>query len=163
MSKNQVDHSNEGTSSHVEWMKAALAVAHDAVSHGEVPIGAIVVHEGKIIAKAHNWRETWRDPTAHAELLAIQAASQHLGGWRLSECTLYVTLEPCPMCAGAIMLSRLQHVYFGALDSKGGALVSKLELFSNQLWNHQPGVTGGILADECGIILKDFFRGLRLS
>lgn len=144
-----------------EWMKEAIVVATKAITFGEVPIGAIVVHGGKIIASSHNWRETWRDPTAHAELLAIRAASQHLGGWRLSECDIYVTLEPCPMCAGAIMLSRLRHVYFGALDEKGGALQSKVELLTSGRWNHQPKIMGGILADECGMILKEFFRGLR--
>lgn len=144
-----------------QWMREAIVIAKSASTFGEVPIGAIIVHRGNIIATAHNWRETWRDPTAHAELLAIQAASQHLGGWRLSDCDLYVTLEPCPMCAGAIMLSRLRHVYFGAVDEKGGAIQSKVELLSSQWWNHQPKITGGILADECGMILKEFFRGLR--
>lgn len=143
------------------FMQDAVTWAQAGARHGEVPIGAVVVHDGEVIAGAHNWRETWRDPTAHAEILAIREASQRLGGWRLAECDLYVTLEPCPMCAGAIMLSRIRHLYYGASDGKGGAIESKLAVLQEGLWNHHPAVTGGILADECGMILQAFFQQLR--
>ena len=146
---------------HEYWMRLALDMARQAALQGEVPIGAVVVRDGQLISSAHNWRETWNDPTAHAELIAIREASKVLGGWRLESCALYVTLEPCPMCAGAIVLSRIGNVYFGAEDKKGGAVVSKLHTFEQGLWNHHPNFHGGILADECGMILKDFFRGLR--
>lgn len=145
----------------LDFMRLALREAAQAAEIGEVPIGAVVVYQGEVIAKAHNYRETWRDPTAHAELIAIQEASRRLGGWRLQECDLYVTLEPCPMCAGAVMLARIRHLYYGAVDAKGGAVESKVALLEPNLWNHHPNITGGILADECGMILKDFFRGLR--
>uniref|UniRef100_UPI001F0094DE tRNA adenosine(34) deaminase TadA n=1 Tax=Alicyclobacillus tolerans TaxID=90970 RepID=UPI001F0094DE len=142
-------------------MRMALAQARLAASQGEVPIGAVVVYNGQVVSAAHNQRETWKDPTAHAEIIAISEASRRLGGWRLTECDLYVTLEPCPMCAGAIMLSRIQHLVYGASDAKGGAVESKTELLKSGLWNHQPKITAGILADECGMILKDFFRAIR--
>jgi tRNA(adenine34) deaminase len=143
------------------WMREALAEARRAASFGEVPIGAVVVHQGRVVARAHNWRETWRDPTAHAELIALQEASRRLGGWRLAECHLYVTLEPCPMCAGAAMLARVARIVFGAADPKGGALISRMNVLTPGLWNHQPIITGGILGEECGMILKEFFRSLR--
>jgi tRNA(adenine34) deaminase len=148
---------------HEAFMKLALAEAQKARDYGEVPIGAVVVRDGKVIGRGHNWRETWRDPTAHAEMVAIQDASRRLGGWRLEGCDLYVTLEPCPMCAGAIMLARIRHLYYGVPDPKGGAIGSKITLLQPGLWNHHPEITGGILADECGMILKDFFRELRKS
>lgn len=143
------------------WMREAIKLATLASSYGEVPIGAVVVKDGKIVGQGHNWRETWHDPTAHAEMVAIRDASRTLGGWRLEGCTLYVTLEPCPMCAGAIMLARLDAVVYGARDPKGGAVGSKLQVLQSGLWNHDPNFHGGILADECGMILKDFFRSLR--
>jgi tRNA(adenine34) deaminase len=146
---------------HEYYMALALMEAKAALLFGEVPIGAIIVCQDQIIARAHNWRETWKDPTAHAELIAIQSASRKLGGWRLSDCDLYVTLEPCLMCAGSILLSRLARVYFGAFDPKGGAISSRMEVLVEGLWNHQPEIRGGILGDECGMILKDFFRQLR--
>lgn len=146
---------------HEQYMKRALTLAQIAANHGEVPIGAVVVKGDAIVGEGHNWRETWKDPTAHAELIAIQDASKKLGGWRLDGCDLYVTLEPCPMCAGAIMLSRIRHVYYGAQDEKGGAIASKVELLQPGRWNHHPEITSGILAEECGMILKDFFRGIR--
>ncbi len=148
---------------HEEFMKLALAEAQKARERGEVPIGAIVVRDGQVVGRGHNWRETWRDPTAHAELIAIQDASKRLGGWRLEGCDLYVTLEPCPMCAGAIMLSRIRHLFYGAQDPKGGAIASKVALLQPGVWNHNPKITGGILGDECGMILTDFFRDLRTS
>ncbi|MCL6637259.1 MAG: tRNA adenosine(34) deaminase TadA [Alicyclobacillus sp.] len=146
---------------HEHWMRKALDAAQQAAQRGEVPIGAVVVREGQLLAQAHNWRETWRDPTAHAELLALQEASRRLGGWRLDGCDLYVTLEPCPMCAGAAVLARVRWIYFGATDPKVGALVSRLQLLDVP-WNHRPGITGGVLASECGTILSEFFRRLRL-
>ncbi|MCL6517235.1 MAG: nucleoside deaminase [Alicyclobacillus sp.] len=142
-------------------MREALREARRAAAHGEVPIGAVVVREGRVVARAHNWRETWRDPTAHAEVIALQEASRRLGGWRLSGCALYVTLEPCPMCAGAAMLARVDRIVFGAPDPKGGALLSRINVLAPGLWNHEPEITGGILDDECGMILKEFFRSLR--
>lgn len=146
---------------HTEYMQLALREAEKAATLGEVPIGAVVVRDGVVVAKAHNWRETWRDGTAHAELIALREASRKLGGWRLSDCDLYVTLEPCPMCAGAIMLSRIQHLIYGARDAKGGAVESKAKILEPELWNHQPQITSGILTEECGMILKEFFKGLR--
>jgi len=144
------------------YMQLALDLAKQAAGLGEVPIGAVVTHAGEVVGMSHNRREMWRDPTAHAELLAIQEASRRLGGWRLEACDLYVTLEPCPMCAGAAMLARIRHIYYGAEDAKGGAIVSKINLLQPGLWNHLPQITSGILADECGMILKDFFKQLRL-
>lgn len=145
-----------------DYMRIALAEADKAAEYREVPIGAVVVHsDGTILAAAHNWRETWHNPTAHAEVIALSEASRRLGSWRLDTCDLYVTLEPCPMCAGALMLSRIRHLYYGAMDPKGGAIASKIELLKPGLWNHQPAITGGILQDECGMILQDFFRKLR--
>lgn len=143
------------------WMRRALQLAAEAAEAGEVPIGAVVIRGGEQVSGAHNQRETWHDPTAHAEVIAIRKASEVLGGWRLEGCTLYVTLEPCPMCAGAIMLARLDRVVYGALDDKGGALASRVELLQPGIWNHQPMIEGGVLSDECGMILKDFFRQLR--
>lgn len=144
------------------YMRVAIEEAQAAAAMGEVPVGCVVVDgTGGIVARAHNLRETWRDPTAHAELLAIQAASRRLSGWRLSDCDLYVTLEPCPMCAGAIVHSRIRRVFYGAIDPKGGAVVSKAELLTPGLWNHAPIIAGGVLDMECGMLLKDFFHGLR--
>jgi tRNA(adenine34) deaminase len=148
-------------SDHERFMHAAVEEAKIAESYGEVPIGAVIVRDGKIIARGHNMRETWKDPTAHAELIAIREASRVLGGWRLTGCTLYVTLEPCPMCAGSIVLSRVDHVVIGAMDKKGGAVGSVVNIVETDDFNHRPSVTTGILADECGTILREFFRGLR--
>ncbi|MBX5436203.1 MAG: nucleoside deaminase [Alicyclobacillaceae bacterium] len=143
------------------WMQEALRQAEQASRWGEVPVGAVVVRDGELVAAAHNWRETWRDPTAHAELVALREASRRLGTWRLADCDLFVTLEPCLMCAGAAMLARVRRIAFGAPDPKGGALISKLQALEAGRWNHHPIIAGGILADECGMILKEFFRGLR--
>ncbi|SHK08889.1 MULTISPECIES: tRNA adenosine(34) deaminase TadA [Alicyclobacillus] len=143
------------------WMRLALSLAEEAASLGEVPIGALLVYNGQLVAAAYNLRETWRDPTAHAEMLALRQASLRLGGWRLSASTLYVTLEPCAMCAGAILQARVGQVYYGAQDTKAGALESVCQLYQVKGWNHYPQVTGGILAEECGILLKDFFAQVR--
>jgi tRNA(adenine34) deaminase len=143
------------------FMRRALEQARRAAAYGEVPIGAVIVRDGLVIAEAHNWRETWRDATAHAELIAIQEASRRVGGWRLAECDLYVTLEPCPMCAGALIQARIRRLVYGAADPKGGAITSKVELLQPGRWNHYPEITSGILAEECGMILTEFFRDIR--
>ncbi|NLW89266.1 MAG: nucleoside deaminase [Clostridiaceae bacterium] len=145
---------------HEKYMRHALIQAHKAGSLGECPVGCVIVCDGKIIARAHNLRETGQDATLHAEMIAIRKACRKLGSWRLQDCDLYVTLEPCPMCAGAIIQSRIRHVYFGAADPKAGAVVSKDHLFE-KAHNHTVGVTPGILEQPCGDILSDFFRLLR--
>lgn len=142
-------------------MQEALQEARVGGEAGEVPIGAVIVHEGIVVARAHNLRETAHDATAHAEILAIRAAGQQLGGWRLSGCTLYVTIEPCPMCAGALVQSRVDHVVFGARDPKAWADRSLSEIVQNPGLNHRMEVTEGILAEECGQVMKEFFRARR--
>lgn len=146
---------------HQDWMQRALEEARIAYELGEVPIGAIVVQKGQIIAKAHNEKEFRQDPTAHAEVLAVQRATQALGAWRLSEATLYVTLEPCPMCAGALVQARLKTLVFGAADLKGGAVGSVTNVLDVNRWNHRVEVVAGVLEEECSQILKKFFRRLR--
>ncbi|MEL1134877.1 tRNA adenosine(34) deaminase TadA [Desulfitobacterium sp. THU1] len=147
--------------SHQKWMSLALEEAQLAFEQGEVPIGAVVVHNNQVIAKAHNEKELRQDPTAHAEVLAVQRATQALGVWRLSEATLYVTLEPCPMCAGALVQARLKNLVFGAADLKGGAVGSVTNVLDVNRWNHRVEVVAGILEEECAQILKDFFKKLR--
>lgn len=148
---------------HEIFMREALAEAGAAFAAGEVPIGAVVVKGGAIIARAHNLREAEHDATAHAEILAIRRAGQRLGGWRLSGCTLYVTVEPCPMCAGALVQSRIDHLVFGAPDPKGWADRSLLEIVQNPGLNHRLAVTDDVLADECSALMKRFFRSRRSS
>ncbi len=148
---------------HSVFMKAALEEAGKAFDKGEVPIGAVVVYDGEIIARAHNLRETASHPLTHAELLAIHHASGHFESFRLEDCTLYVTLEPCVMCSGAIIMSRISHVVFGAYDPKGGTVRSLMELLDEPRFNHRPGVTAGVLEEECSQLLKSFFRNLRLK
>jgi len=131
------------------------------VRQGDVPVGAVVLHESKVIAVACNERELRHDPTAHAELLVLRDAARHLGRWRLDDCTLYVTLEPCAMCAGAIINARVGRVVFGAADSKGGAMGSLYNLTADPRLNHEPEVRHGVLAAECGGILEQFFRARR--
>jgi tRNA(adenine34) deaminase len=145
----------------VEAMQAALAMARAAMAMGEVPVGAVVVHRGRIIAQAFNLRETLDDPTAHAERLALTLAGRALGTWRLENCTLYVTLEPCPMCAGAIVQGRVARVVYGVTDPKAGACHTLYHLLSDPRLNHRAEVEGGLLADECGALLTQFFQGLR--
>ncbi|MHB1652515.1 MAG: tRNA adenosine(34) deaminase TadA [Desulfitobacteriaceae bacterium] len=147
--------------SHQDWMPLALEQAKLAFALGEVPIGAVIVQEGRLIAVAHNEKEQRQDPTAHAEILAIKRAAKSLGTWRLSEATLYVTLEPCPMCAGAIVQARLQKLVFGASDIKGGAVGSVMNVLDVNRWNHRVEVTAGVLEEECSLILKEFFRKFR--
>ncbi|MDA8210822.1 MAG: tRNA adenosine(34) deaminase TadA [Clostridia bacterium] len=143
------------------YMRLALTEAEKAFALGEVPIGAVIVRDGEIIAKGHNFRELGKDPTAHAELMAIQIAARKLGGWRLTRTTLYVTVEPCPMCAGAIVQARIPRVVYGARDPKAGAVDSLFDLLRHPGLNHQVEVTAGVLADECAGIMQRFFRKLR--
>ncbi|HPQ71663.1 MAG TPA: tRNA adenosine(34) deaminase TadA [bacterium] len=143
------------------FMELALAQARQAIEVGETPIGAVLVHEGAVLAAAHNRREIDFDPTAHAEMLVLRAAAQTLGRWRLSGCTLYVTLEPCAMCAGALVLARIDRLVFGAHDPKAGAVESLYRLVDDARLNHRVQVTGGVLAEACGSMLSEFFRAKR--
>jgi tRNA(adenine34) deaminase len=146
---------------HQDWMRVALIQAQIAFEKGEVPIGAIIVHKGQVIAEAYNEKEQRKDATAHAEILAIQRATEVLGSWRLTDAILYVTLEPCPMCAGAIIQSRLKQVVYGCADLKGGATGSVMNVLDYTLWNHRVDVVAGVLEEECSHILKLFFKRLR--
>lgn len=143
------------------YMKEALKEAHKAYGKLEVPVGAIIVKDGKIIARGHNQKETKTDTTKHAEIIAIQKASKKLESWRLIDCEMYVTLEPCTMCAGAIINSRIKKVYIGAMDEKTGAVGSVLNLFEDYKFNHKPEVEKEVLQEECESILKNFFKELR--
>src|SRR5499426_2062122 len=138
-------------------MRAALREARASLARDEVPVGCVIVHDGMIIGRGHNQTESLQDATAHAEILAIGAASNALGTWRLTECTLYVTLEPCAMCAGAIVLARLGRLVYGASDPKAGACGSVLDVIHERRLNHRVEVTTGVLADECGALLREFF------
>ena len=144
-----------------KFMKAALKEAKKAYDKLEVPVGAVIVKDGKIIARAHNLKETKFDTTRHAEILAIQKASKKLNSWRLLDCEMYVTLEPCSMCAGALINSRIKKVYIGASDEKTGAVGSVLNLLDDYTFNHKVEYVKGILQDECEELLKDFFKNLR--
>ena len=146
---------------HRIWMARALDEARQASEHGDVPVGAVVVSHGEVIASAHNRREVDQDPTAHAELLAVRAAATVLGSWRLDGCALYVTLEPCTMCAGALVLARLPELIYGASDPKAGAVGSLYDLVREPRLNHQVSVMAGVAADECGELLTAFFRAAR--
>jgi tRNA(adenine34) deaminase len=143
------------------WMRAAIEEAARALDHDDVPVGAVVVHEGEVIGAGHNERELRQDPTAHAEMIALRAAAGHLGSWRLLDCTLYVTLEPCAQCAGAIVLGRVPRVVYGTADAKAGAAGSVLDILAEPRLNHRPQVAGGVLAAECAALLVDFFRSRR--
>ena len=143
------------------WMMRAFEQANEALAADEVPVGAVIVRDHEIIAAASNQRESLHDPTAHAEMIAITQAAAAISDWRLEHTTLYVTLEPCVMCAGAILQSRIPRVVFGATDPKAGAVCSLYELLADQRMNHQCLVTGGVLAEPCGQILTDFFRAKR--
>jgi tRNA(adenine34) deaminase len=144
-----------------EAMQLALDQAAAAAVHGDVPIGAVVVRDGQVIAARHNERELTGDPTAHAEVLAIRDAANVVGHWRLLDCSLYVTLEPCVMCAGALVNARIGRVVFGAVDPKAGALVSLYQVCSDPRLNHRPPVVAGVRADEAGTLLRDFFASRR--
>ena len=149
------------TDDDVYWMKKALALAEQAAEKGEVPVGAIVVKEGKVIAATHNLREKTGDPVAHAEILAIQSASERLGNWRLTDTILYVTLEPCPMCAGAIVLARIPRVVYATSDPKTGAAGSLYNIVQDDRLNHQVELVSGVCAEESAKILKLFFKNRR--
>ena len=146
---------------HERFMRLALSEAEKAREADEVPVGAVVVHEGRVIGKAHNQRETLRDPTAHAEILAITQAAAALDAWRLSGAVIYVTLEPCVMCAGAMVLARLETLVYGADDPKAGACGSLYSIPEDARLNNRLEVVPGVLADECGAVLTDFFRKKR--
>jgi tRNA(adenine34) deaminase len=142
-------------------MRHALALAERAAAQGEVPVGAVAVHQGKVVGEAHNLRESQKDPFAHAEVLALAQASRALRAWRLTGVTLYVTLEPCAMCAGAIIQGRVDRVVFGASDPKAGAVGSLYNLLADERHNHRPAVEGGFLAEESSAQLSAFFRARR--
>ena len=142
-------------------MRRALQLAEQAAGHDDVPIGAVVARGDEVLGQGRNERELRRDPTAHAEVLALREAAERLGGWRLLETTLYVTLEPCAMCAGAITLARVPRLVYGAADPKGGAVGSVIDLFAEPVVNHRPMVEGGLLADESAALLESFFSARR--
>jgi tRNA(adenine34) deaminase len=143
------------------FMRLALREAEQALKHDDVPIGAVAVRGGEVLGAGHNEREVRGDPTAHAELLALREAARAVGGWRVLETVLYVTLEPCAMCAGAIVLARVPRVVFGAWDPKAGAAGSVLDVLGEPRLNHRPEVAGGLLAQECGALLSEFFASRR--
>lgn len=156
-----IDEATQWMQLHETFMQQALAEAERAYAEEEVPVGAVIVHEGRVIAAAHNQREQLRDPTAHAEMVAITQAAEARGSWRLDNCTLYVTLEPCPMCAGAILQARIPLVVYGATDPKAGAVQSLYRLLGDERLNHRSGVVSSVLAEPCGQILTRFFQQQR--
>lgn len=145
---------------HMDYMRRAIELAQEAVTSGDVPVGCVIVKDGKMVGEGRNRREACGDATAHAEVEAIRAACQTLGSWRLHECTMYVTLEPCPMCAGAIINSRIHTLRYGAKDEKAGACTSVLNLFEER-FNHKPRIYQGLMEKECETLLQTFFQGLR--
>ena len=147
---------------HEDFMRAALALAREAAANGEVPVGCVITRGGEIVGRGRNRREEKQSAASHAEMEAIADANTRLGTWRLDDCTLYVTLEPCPMCAGAIVNARIRRVYYGARDEAMGACGGVLNLFMER-FPHTPELVGGLLADECRAVLSDFFRALRQS
>jgi tRNA(adenine34) deaminase len=146
---------------HAHFMQVALEEAEQALAENEVPIGAVVVHDNRVIARAHNQREQLHDPTAHAEMLAITQAAEARQSWRLDGCTLYVTLEPCPMCAGAIIQARIPTVVYGAIDPKAGAVQTLYHLLDDRRLNHRAAVVAGVMAEPCSRILSQFFQEQR--
>ncbi len=152
----------EFTKEDAYWMRLALAEAEKARELLEVPIGAVIVNSGGLVARGHNRRETWKTPIGHAEIIALHRASKKLNAWRLTGTTLYVTLEPCVMCAGALVLSRVDRIVFGALDPKAGGSQSLYQITQDHRLNHRLKVEGGLLKDECSKILSDFFKMKRL-
>lgn len=143
------------------WMLEAIAEANKAEQIGEVPIGAVIVRNNEIIGRGYNLRETTHDPTAHAEIIAIRDACERIGAWRLLDCTLYVTLEPCPMCAGALVQSRIKRVVYGTTDPKAGCAGTLMNLLQEPRFNHETELTSGVLMSECASLLTQFFRRLR--
>lgn len=148
---------------HEYFMNLALLEAKEAAMAGEVPVGALIVRDGSVIASARNFRESYQDPLAHAEILAIQRASQTLQSWRLLDCTLYVTLEPCVMCAGAIVQARIPQLVYGATDPKGGGVRSLYQICEDERLNHRVSVVEGVLREDCGRVLTEFFQERRLE
>lgn len=146
---------------HAHFMRLALEQARQALAVDEVPVGAVIVAGGQVVAAAHNQREQLHDPTAHAEMIAITQAAESLQSWRLAGCTLYCTLEPCPMCAGAILQARIPTVVYGAPDPKAGAVATLYQLLSDPRLNHRCEIVAGVLADECGQMLTRFFQRQR--
>jgi tRNA(adenine34) deaminase len=146
---------------HDSFMRLALQEAQQAIEEDEVPVGAVIAHQGRVVASAHNQREQLRDPTAHAEMIAITQAAESLSSWRLTDCTLYVTLEPCPMCAGAILQARIPQLVYGAGDPKAGAVDTLYQLVTDSRLNHQVEVTAGVLASPCSELLTSFFAKQR--
>ena len=146
----------------IDFMKRAVELAKLSALEGEVPVGAVIVREGEIVGEGRNRREYGKNALYHAEIEAIDSACRKLGGWRLWQCELYVTLEPCPMCAGAIINSRIKRVYFGAFDKKAGSFGSVAD-FNNIPYNHKPEIVSGVMADECSNLLTEFFKNLRRS
>lgn len=144
---------------HEEYMRQALALAQEAAAHGEVPVGCVIVREGRIVGRGRNRREEKQHTSSHAEMEAIRQANEALGTWRLDNCTLYVTLEPCPMCAGAMVNARIRRVWYGAQNPKAGCCGSVLALFQER-FNHRPQVYGGVLEAECAALLRRFFAAL---
>jgi tRNA(adenine34) deaminase len=143
------------------FMRLAIREAERALEHEDVPIGAVIAHQGELLAAAHNERELRQDPTAHAELLALREAARALGSWRVLDSVMYVTLEPCAMCAGALVLARVPRVVFGAYDPKAGACGSVLDVLAEPRLNHRPALAGGLVAGECGALLSEFFASRR--
>jgi tRNA(adenine34) deaminase len=146
---------------YIEYMRIAYQEAQTALEEGEVPVGAVIVHQGTLIARAHNQREQLKDPTAHAEMIAITQAAAAVSSWRLEDCALFVTLEPCPMCAGAVVQARIPTVIYGARDPKAGACESLYSIATDDRLNHQAMTIGGVLAEQCGAILSEFFAQQR--
>ena len=148
---------------HEHYMRLALTEAQQAIAEDEVPVGAVIVCDDRVVASAHNQRETLRDPTAHAEMIAITQAAESLGSWRLDGCTLYVTLEPCPMCAGAILQARIPTVVYGAADPKAGAVRTLYRLLDDERLNHRCLIVSDVLTEPCGAILSRFFQKQRAA
>ena len=148
---------------HQTFMRAALDLAEKAYQLGEVPIGAVIVHQGEVVGSGYNQVIALSDPTAHAEVVALRDAGRHFSNYRLPQCDLYVTLEPCAMCAGAMVHARIRHLYFAATEPKAGAVATQLQLFDQPFLNHVVGVTGGVLADESRALIQQFFKARRQS
>lgn len=144
-----------------KFMRLAIKEAYKAQNDDEVPVGCVIVKDDKVIARGHNLREKTNDPTMHAEIAAIRKACKKLSNWRLTGCTMYVTIEPCAMCAGTILWSRIDRLVYGAKDIKGGAIVSSLHLFESPNINHHPEIVGDVLIDECSLVIKNFFKNKR--
>lgn len=162
MDKNDgLNHADERGDEHVNFMRLALEEARKALEIGEVPVGAVIVKDGIVVGNGHNLTETAKDPTAHAEIIALRKAAETLGGWRLPGCVMYVTTEPCSMCAGAIVLSRMPRLFIGTMDRKAGACGSVYNIVSDSRLNHRVETETGLLAEECGLLMKEFFKELR--